>query len=71
MSVEPHKHCPVCGTPIPMDEKTCSPDCDLIITQQQKQIKRNQKIMGKLNFTVRPRTAATLLSDAGVQYEAV
>ncbi|WP_461462814.1 DUF2116 family Zn-ribbon domain-containing protein [Methanobrevibacter sp.] len=45
MSVEPHKHCPVCGTPIPMDEKTCSPDCDLIITQQQKQIKRNQKIM--------------------------
>ncbi|WP_295723105.1 DUF2116 family Zn-ribbon domain-containing protein [uncultured Methanobrevibacter sp.] len=45
MSVEQHKHCPVCGTPIPMSEKTCSPDCELVITQQQKQIKRNQKIM--------------------------
>ena len=21
MAVEPHKHCPVCGTPIPMNEK--------------------------------------------------
>lgn len=40
MSVEPHKHCPICGTPIPLDELVCSPDCqkvwDAKINQQKK-----------------------------------
>lgn len=27
MAVEPHKHCPICGTPIPLNELVCSPDC--------------------------------------------
>ena len=24
MAVEPHKHCPICGTPIPLNELVCS-----------------------------------------------
>ena len=40
MAVEPHKHCPICGTPIPLDELVCSPDCqkvwDARLNQQQK-----------------------------------
>lgn len=40
MAVEPHKHCPICGTPIPLDELVCSPDCqkvwDARINQQKK-----------------------------------
>ncbi len=40
MSVEPHKHCPICGTPIPLNELVCSPDCqkvwDARINQQKK-----------------------------------
>ena len=30
MSVEPHKHCPICGTPIPLNELVCSPDCQKV-----------------------------------------
>ena len=44
MSVEPHKHCPVCGTPIPLNEKACSPDCEAVLNKRQNQMKRNQKM---------------------------
>ena len=30
MAVEPHKHCPICGTPIPLNELVCSPDCQKV-----------------------------------------
>ena len=40
MAVEPHKHCPICGSPIPLNELVCSPDCqkvwDARISQQKK-----------------------------------
>lgn len=40
MAVEPHKHCPICGSPIPLSEKVCSPDCQKVwdhrIAQQKK-----------------------------------
>ncbi|AGN16358.1 DUF2116 family Zn-ribbon domain-containing protein [Methanobrevibacter sp. AbM4] len=45
MSVEPHKHCPVCGTPIPLNEKACSPDCEAVLNKRQNQMKRNQKLI--------------------------
>lgn len=28
--IEPHKHCPICGTPIPLNELVCSPDCQKV-----------------------------------------
>ena len=40
--VEPHKHCPVCGSPIPMKERVCSADCQKVLEQQQKNIKKKQ-----------------------------
>jgi predicted nucleic acid-binding Zn ribbon protein len=42
MAVEPHKHCPVCGTPIPMNEKTCSPECDKVIEIRQNQARKSR-----------------------------
>mgnify|MGYP000090706664 FL=1 len=36
MAVEPHKHCPICGTPIPLNELVCSPDCQKVWDQQKK-----------------------------------
>ncbi|MCQ2976960.1 MAG: DUF2116 family Zn-ribbon domain-containing protein [archaeon] len=42
MSVEAHKHCPVCGSPIPLDEKTCSPDCEKVLFQRQKQMRKSR-----------------------------
>ncbi|MDD5959568.1 MAG: DUF2116 family Zn-ribbon domain-containing protein [Methanobrevibacter wolinii] len=45
MAVEPHKHCPVCGTPIPLSERACSPDCEKVIRQREKQMNRNQKLV--------------------------
>ena len=30
MAVEPHKHCPICGSPIPLNELVCSPDCQKV-----------------------------------------
>ena len=40
MAVESHKHCPRCGSPIPLNELVCSPDCqkvwDARISQQKK-----------------------------------
>ncbi|MCQ2738339.1 MAG: DUF2116 family Zn-ribbon domain-containing protein [archaeon] len=42
MAVDPHKHCPVCGTPIPLDEKVCSPDCEKVLVLKQKQMKKSR-----------------------------
>lgn len=45
MMTEPHKHCPTCGTPIPMDERFCSPKCEQIIAENQKKVMRTRKIL--------------------------
>lgn len=41
----PHKHCPMCGTPIPMEEKFCSPKCEQIFTERQGKITKTRRIM--------------------------
>jgi len=39
----PHKHCPVCGTPMPPDKTVCSVECEqLYETIKTKQKRRNQ-----------------------------
>lgn len=45
MAVDPHKHCPVCGTPIPLSENACSPDCEQVLNKRQAQIRRNQRLI--------------------------
>lgn len=45
MAVEPHKHCPVCGTPIPLNELVCSPDCQKVWDNRIKQTKRSRLIL--------------------------
>lgn len=42
MAVEPHKHCPICGTPIPLNELVCSPDCQKIWNQRLSQQKKSR-----------------------------
>ena len=45
MAVDPHKHCPICGTPIPLNELVCSPDCQKVWDARLKQRKRSQIIL--------------------------
>ncbi len=45
MAVEPHKHCPICGTPIPLDELVCSPDCQKVWDARLSQQKRSRLIL--------------------------
>lgn len=39
---EIHKHCPVCGTPIPLKESTCSQKCQEAVHEQQAKIKKSR-----------------------------
>ena len=53
MAVEPHKHCPICGTPIPLNELVCSPDCQTVWDQrinQQKKICSNWSYHSFLSY---------------------
>jgi predicted nucleic acid-binding Zn ribbon protein len=43
--VDQHKHCPMCGTPIPMNERFCSPKCEQIFAERQRKLARTRKIM--------------------------
>lgn len=40
-----HKHCPVCNTPIPLEETTCSPKCQSALSNKQAQAKRGKIVM--------------------------
>lgn len=42
--VEVHKHCVICGTPIPFDKKVCSPKCQDVLTQRQAKIRKTKLI---------------------------
>ena len=42
MAVEPHKHCPICGTPIPLNELVCSPDSQKFFDQRLNQQKKSR-----------------------------
>ena len=45
MAVDPHKHCPICGTPIPLNELVCSPDCQKAWDSRVSQAKRSRMIL--------------------------
>ncbi|MBR2558228.1 MAG: DUF2116 family Zn-ribbon domain-containing protein [Methanobrevibacter sp.] len=45
MAVEPHKHCPICGTPIPLDERVCSQDCQTVWDARVAQQKKSRIIL--------------------------
>ena len=45
MAVDPHKHCPICGTPIPLNELVCSQDCQKVWDAKIKQKRRSQIIL--------------------------
>ncbi|HMK53853.1 MAG TPA: DUF2116 family Zn-ribbon domain-containing protein [Methanobacteriaceae archaeon] len=40
-----HRHCGICGTPIPMSEKFCSPKCEQIFLENQRKVSKTRKIM--------------------------
>jgi len=40
--VEDHRHCVVCGRPIPPDRYVCSPSCEEILRRRQKGYRRMQ-----------------------------
>lgn len=43
--VDQHKHCPMCGKPIPMDERFCSPKCEQIFAERQRKVMKTRRIM--------------------------
>lgn len=45
MAVEPHKHCPICGTPIPLNELVCSPDCQKVWDAKVNQQKKSRLVL--------------------------
>jgi len=42
---KPHKHCPVCGTSIPMDERFCSPKCEATYSERVRKVLRTRRIV--------------------------
>ena len=40
----PHKHCPVCGTSIPMDERFCSQKCESTYTERTRKVAKTRKM---------------------------
>jgi len=43
--VDPHKHCPVCSIPIPLEETTCSTKCQDSLETKKVQIKKGRIIL--------------------------
>ena len=43
--IDVHKHCPVCGTPIPLEETTCSPKCQTVMDEQQAKLNKSKKTL--------------------------
>jgi predicted nucleic acid-binding Zn ribbon protein len=35
----------MCGTPIPMDERFCSPKCEQILAERQRKVAKTRKII--------------------------
>ncbi|MDR0912436.1 MAG: DUF2116 family Zn-ribbon domain-containing protein [Methanobrevibacter sp.] len=51
--VDVHKHCPMCGTPIPLDEITCSNKCQVEYNNRVAKAKRSQLIsLGIMVFVI-------------------
>ena len=45
MAVEPHKHCPIGGTPIPLNELVCSSDCQKVWDARLAQTKKTRMVL--------------------------
>ncbi len=45
MVVEAHRHCAICGKPIPMSESFCSDQCQEQFQLRQKQVGKQRKIL--------------------------
>ncbi len=45
MAVEAHKHCPMCGKPMPLSETFCSDQCQQQYTVKQKQVQKQRRIL--------------------------
>ena len=43
--IDVHKHCPVCGTPIPLEESTCSPKCQSVLDEQQTKLEKSKRTL--------------------------
>ncbi|MEN4007486.1 MAG: DUF2116 family Zn-ribbon domain-containing protein [Methanobacteriaceae archaeon] len=41
---KPHKHCPVCGTSIPIEENFCSPKCKTAYTERAMKALKTKRI---------------------------
>jgi len=42
--VDIHKHCPVCGTPIPLSETTCSDKCQTVLNERAQKMRKARLI---------------------------
>jgi len=40
--VDMHKHCPICGNPMPLSEKVCSPECEKVYNNKIAQVKKTR-----------------------------
>ena len=45
MVVEAHRHCAICGKPIPMSESFCSDQCQEQFQLRQKQVKKQRNML--------------------------
>ncbi len=41
---EPHRHCAMCGTAVPMDERFCSTKCQQEFNDRQDKIQKTRRI---------------------------
>lgn len=41
---KPHKHCPMCGTSIPMEERFCSPKCETTYSERAKKVLKTRRM---------------------------
>lgn len=45
MAVEAHRHCAICGKPIPLSESFCSDQCQETYQLKQKQVNKQRKLL--------------------------
>ena len=45
MAVESHRHCAICGRPIPLSESFCSDKCQEQYQMRQQQVNKQRKIL--------------------------
>jgi len=50
--IDPHKHCPVCQTPIPLTETTCSDKCQKELDERKGKVNRGKMIVNVIMIIV-------------------